>query len=96
MIDWDARFSEPGYAYGIHPNDFLASVVERIPQGPVLSLADGEGRNSVFLAESGYDVTAVDRSAIGIAKAAKLAADRGVAVTSVLADLGEYVIEPSA
>lgn len=96
MIDWDDRFREPGYAYGTQPNDFLASVVDQIPRGAVLSLADGEGRNSVFLAECGHDVTAVDRSAVGVAKAAELAADRGVAISSVLADLAQYVIQPDA
>ncbi len=57
---WDERYREPGYAYGSNPNDFLASVADRIPQGPVLCLAEGEGRNGVFLASRGHAVTAVD------------------------------------
>ena len=52
--DWDARFSEPGYAYGTEPNDFLREAAERIPRGPVLCLGEGEGegegRNATVLA----------------------------------------------
>lgn len=91
---WDERFSEPGFAYGTEPNEFLASVAGRIPSGRVLSLAEGEGRNAVFLAGLGYDVTAVDASAVGLAKAEGLAAERGVAITTVNADLTEFEIEP--
>lgn len=91
---WDERFSEPGYAYGTEPNEFLASVADRIPGGRVLSLAEGEGRNAVFLAGVGYDVTAVDTSSVGLAKAESLAADRGVVITTVNADLTELEIEP--
>ena len=47
---WDERFSEPGFAYGTEPNDFLVSVADRIPRGKVLCLAEGEGRNAVYLA----------------------------------------------
>jgi len=91
---WDERFSEPGYAYGTEPNGFLASVADRIPPGRVLSLAEGEGRNAVFLAGLGYEVTAVDASKVGLAKAERLAAERGVAITTVHADLADFEIEP--
>jgi len=93
---WDERFSEPGYAYGTEPNGFLESVVERIPPGNVLCLAEGEGRNAVFLAELGYEVTAVDTSTIGLAKAETLARNRGFTIETVLADLEDYSIEPGA
>jgi SAM-dependent methyltransferase len=93
---WDERFSEPGYAYGTEPNQFLASVVERIPKGRVLCLAEGEGRNAVFLASCGYEVTAVDASRVGLAKAQALANQRGVQLETVHADLGEIEIEPGA
>ena len=93
---WDERYSEPGYAYGTEPNGFLASVVDRIPEGRVLCLAEGEGRNAVFLAGRGYDVTAVDASSIGLTKANKLAAERGVTITTINADLTEFDIEPDA
>lgn len=90
MNPWDERFSQPGYAYGTEPNTFLASVAHRIPPGRVLSLGDGEGRNGVYLAAQGFDVVAVDASAVGLAKARQLAADRGVTLRTVHADLAEY------
>lgn len=91
-MDWDERFSEPGFTYGTEPNDFLASVSARIPKGKVLSLAEGEGRNAVYLASLGCEVTAVDASPVGLKKAADLASARSVAITTVLADLEEYDI----
>jgi len=90
---WDKRFSEPGYAYGTDPNRFLASVADRIPRGTVLCLAEGEGRNAVYLASLGYQVTAVDTSTVGLAKAEALAHERGVSIETVNADLAEYPIE---
>jgi SAM-dependent methyltransferase len=93
---WDERFSEPGYAYGTDPNAFLESVADRIPRGRVLSLAEGEGRNATFLSGFGHDVTAVDTSSVGLAKVHALAAERGVTVTTVNADLAEFEIEPGA
>jgi SAM-dependent methyltransferase len=91
---WDQRYSAAGYAYGRAPNEFLAARVDAIPPGPVLDLGCGEGRNAVFLAERGYAVTAVDQSAAGLRKAEQLAAERGVAITTVQADLGKFVIRP--
>lgn len=91
---WDERFAEPGYAYGTKPNDFLAAHAAQIPPGRVLCLAEGQGRNAVWLAQQGYEVTAVDLSAVGSAKAQQLAAERGVSITTIQADLADYVIEP--
>jgi SAM-dependent methyltransferase len=93
---WDERYSEAGYIYGEEPNQFLASVAGGIPPGPVLCLGEGEGRNSVFLAGLGRRVVAVDRSAVGLAKARRLAESRGVLVETVQADLAEFAIEPGA
>lgn len=93
---WDKRFSEPGFAYGTEPNSFLASVACRIPSGRVLCLAEGEGRNAVFLAGQGFKVTAVDTSTVGLAKAETLARERGVAIETVNADLAEFTIEPNS
>ena len=92
---WDERYSEEEYVYGTDPNEFLASMFKRIPKGRVLCLADGEGRNSVFLAEQGYEVTAVDASSVGIEKGRRLAAERGVQVETIHADLGEFDIQPN-
>jgi SAM-dependent methyltransferase len=93
---WDERFSEPGYAYGTAPNEFVASVATRIPGGRVLCLAEGEGRNAVHLAGLGYQVTAVDASRVGLAKMQALANRRGVEVQTVRADLTEYEIDAGA
>ena len=93
---WDECYAEPGYAYGTAPNDFLAAVVDRIPDGRVLCLAEGEGRNATFLAQWERQVTAVDASAVGMAKAAALAAERGVKLDTVVADLATYELQPGA
>lgn len=93
---WDERFGGEEYAYGKEPNEFVSSVASWIPMGRVLCLAEGEGRNAVFLAERGYAVTAVDGSAVGLDKANRLAAERGVSIETVHADLAEYQIEPAA
>jgi len=87
---WDERYSEPFVSYGTEPNDFLREVAGRIPQGPVLCLAEGEGRNAVYLAERGHEVTAVDLSEVGLANAQALARERGVEITTVLADLAAH------
>ena len=92
-VNWDERYSEPGYAYGTAPNEFLVSVAKRLPRGKVLSLAEGEGRNAVYLASLGFEVTGVDGSAVGLRKAQALAAAHGVAITTILADLGTFRIE---
>lgn len=91
---WDERYSQSEYVYGTEPNEFLASVADRIPPGPVLTLAEGEGRNGLFLAGLGYDVTAVDQSEVGLAKARRLAEERGLAIRTQQADLGDYAIQP--
>ncbi len=93
---WDERYSEPGYVYGKEPNEFLVSVASRIPAGPVLSLAEGEGRNAVYLAGRGHSVRAVDSSRVGLAKAMQLAAEREVLLETTCADLSDYGIEPGA
>ena len=92
--DWDARYSEPGYAYGTEPNDFLVEVAERIPRGPVLCLGEGEGRNAVFLAGRGFEATAVDSSRAGLVKAEALARERGVRIVTIPADVTNFAIMP--
>ena len=92
-MDWDERYGEPGFAYGTAPNEFIASVADRIPQGKILSLAEGEGRNAVYLASLGYEVTGVDGSEVGLRKAVELATERGVSITTIHADLSTFEIE---
>lgn len=93
---WDRRYSAPAYAYGTEPNGFLVEVAVRIPAGPVLCLAEGEGRNAVWLAARGHAVTAVDSSATGLAKAASLARSRAVHIETIVADLSSFAIAPGA
>jgi SAM-dependent methyltransferase len=87
---WDERYNTEEYAYGTKPNEFLESTVQFIPKGHVLSLAEGEGRNAVFLAQQGYSVTAVDSSIVGLNKAKKLAKEKGVTLEFIHADLADY------
>ncbi|HKR02074.1 MAG TPA: class I SAM-dependent methyltransferase [Pyrinomonadaceae bacterium] len=87
---WDERYSTEEYAYGTKPNEFLEENISYIPKGKVLSLAEGEGRNAVFLAKQGYSVTAVDGSLVGLNKARKLAEENGVVVEFIHADLADY------
>ena len=89
---WDARYGEPGFAYGTTPNDFLASAASFFQSGPILCLAAGEGRNAVWLARQGFEVTAVDSSSVGMEKAQQLAADHGVTIEAVVADLAQWDI----
>lgn len=97
MSMWDERYGAEGFFYGTEPNDFLREAAARIPkEGPVLCLAEGEGRNAVFLARLGYDVTAVDQSPVGLEKARRLADESGVSLHTVVADLADYAIEPEA
>lgn len=87
---WDERYSTEEYAYGTAPNEFLVKNAHHIPKGKVLSLAEGEGRNAVFLAQQGYSVTAVDASLVGLNKARKLAEKKGVIVEFIHASLADY------
>lgn len=93
---WDRRYGALDYAYGTEPNTFVAECSVHLPPGPVLCLGEGEGRNAVFLARRGHAVTAVDQSAVGLAKARALAARHGVALTTVAADLAGFAIVPGS
>lgn len=88
---WNDRYSTEDYLYGTEPNDFLRAQAELFAQGGrVLCLGEGEGRNAVYLAEQGLEVTAVDSSSVGLAKAQRLAQSRGVSITTVEADLADF------
>lgn len=88
---WDTRFKSDDYVFGTAPNAFLARQRDRLMRFPaparVLSVADGEGRNSVWMAEQGLQVTAFDLSPVGVAKAERLAATRGVKVGFEVGDV---------
>lgn len=88
---WDERYASADYVYGIEPNDFLREQAHHItPGGRVLCIADGEGRNGVYLARLGYDVTSVDASRVGLDKAAALATSHSVSITTIHADLADF------
>jgi len=95
MNSWDEKYGAPGHYYGTEPNRFLREHHAVIPAGgAVLCLAEGEGRNAVFLAQQGYRVLAVDQSPVGLHKAERLATERGVEIETIVADLADYRIEP--
>jgi SAM-dependent methyltransferase len=89
---WEQRFSAETYIYGTDPNEFLRNNVSMLPFGTALCLAEGEGRNAVFLAESGYEAHSVDLTEAGVAKTLSLAAQRGVQVEAVVGDLAVFDI----
>ncbi len=93
---WNARYAEEGWAYGTEPNAFVRECAPLLPAGPALCLGEGQGRNAVFLAGRGFAVTALDQSPVGLARARSLAAERGVALTTVVADLETFAIAPRA
>jgi len=94
---WDARFAGDDYIFGTAPNVFLASQRPRLLAGQrALSIADGEGRNSVWLAQRGLVVTAFDIAPRGVAKARALAARAGVAVDYHVASVEDWPWTPEA
>jgi len=89
-IRWNTRYQEAGdeYLFGTEPSRFLAHRAGLLRNGrTALCVADGEGRNSVWLAEQGLEVTAVEISAVAVEKARRLAAGRGVAIDFLQADM---------
>jgi len=88
---WDARYEENELVWSAEPNLFLPPIVDGLDPGAALDLACGEGRNAIWLAREGWDVTGVDFSSVGIEKAKKIAGD--TAVDWVVADVTSYVPE---
>jgi SAM-dependent methyltransferase len=91
---WDERYAGPELVWGSGPNCFVAEELATLPPGRAIDLGTGEGRNAIWLAERGFTVTAVDFSRVGLARAAGLAAGRGVSVDWVHADLLDYQPTP--
>jgi len=88
---WEARYAVPDYAFGKDPNEFLRSCKRLLPpSGRALAVADGEGRNGVWLAAQGLDVVSVDFSPSAQNKARALAAERHVNVTFMQADVHKW------
>jgi SAM-dependent methyltransferase len=85
---WEERYGVADYVFGTEPNYFLASCKALLPaSGKALAVADGEGRNGVWLAEQGLDVLSIEFSPSALRKAEGLAKRRGVAVTFLRADV---------
>ncbi len=87
---WDQRYESDALAYGGSANDFLAEQVGQLRPGTCLCLAEGQGRNAVWLAEQGFAVTAVDQSSVGMARALELAASKSVTIDTEVADLSFF------
>jgi 2-polyprenyl-3-methyl-5-hydroxy-6-metoxy-1,4-benzoquinol methylase len=91
LIMWNQRYDQDEFVYGTNPNDFLKENYQTIPKGgKVLCLAEGEGRNAVYLALQGYQVTAVDLSEVGLQKAKALAEKNGVEIETIVSDLEHF------
>ncbi|MBB5986106.1 class I SAM-dependent methyltransferase [Sphingobium lignivorans] len=90
MQSWDERFGQADLAYGDGPNDFLAEQVGALTPGNCLCIAEGQGRNAVWLASQGFAVTAMDQSPVGMARARALAARQGVALATETGDLSTW------
>jgi 2-polyprenyl-3-methyl-5-hydroxy-6-metoxy-1,4-benzoquinol methylase len=87
---WDERYGTEELIWKAEPNRFLVEELDALPPGRALDVACGEGRNAVWLASKGWRVTGADFSRAGLAKAQRLATDRGVKVTWVEADVVEW------
>jgi 2-polyprenyl-3-methyl-5-hydroxy-6-metoxy-1,4-benzoquinol methylase len=87
---WDARYAELELVSTVAPNRFLVEIADDLMPGRALDLAAGAGRNAVWLARQGWEVTAVDFSGEGLRRAEALAAHHGVKIATVRADLIEY------
>lgn len=91
MTDWNKKYNEQGEGSQL-PSWLLTELILTLPAGRALDVAAGRGRNSILLAQHGYDVDALDSSAVAIAKGGKLADEAGVSVNFINADLEHYTI----
>ncbi|MGE0308872.1 MAG: class I SAM-dependent methyltransferase [Acidimicrobiia bacterium] len=89
---WEARYGVDHYVFGTEPNQFLRTAVTSLRPGSALCLAEGEGRNAVFLAAAGFEVHSVDLAEAGVAKTHRLASDRGLTVCAWVGDLSTFDI----
>ncbi len=97
MNFWDQNYAVAGYKYGTAPNAFLVSEAHRLrPASEVLVPGDGEGRNSVWLAQQGHRVIAMDGSVVGLQKAQALATERGVVIATAHGDLADWAPAPAS
>ena len=93
---WNEKYANTDYAYGTEPNEFLVSAVAKLKRGETLSLAEGEGRNAVWLAQQGFTVSSIEQSEKGVAKTLRLALQRGVIVMAERGELETFNIQPNS
>lgn len=93
---WDGRYAEKELVWSAGPNQFLPAQVDGVSPGRAVDLGCGEGRNAIWLAEQGWQVTGVDFSEVAIDKATQIAMRRGVAVDWVCADATSWQPPPQA
>jgi SAM-dependent methyltransferase len=93
---WDARYKSEEYAYGKEPNNFFREWLQKFTPGSILLPADGEGRNGVFAAQSGWKTTSFDLSVEGKLKAMNLAKEKNVLINYIVGDLEELDFEPGS
>jgi len=94
---WNTKYDQAAYVYGTEPCRWLKMNEENLPRsGHALAIADGEGRNGVYLAGLGLEVTSVDLSSVGLSKAQALAASRQLRIQTIQADLESYPIAPES
>ena len=84
---WNQRYAADAFAYGTKPNDFLVQNLNLLPKGKILFVAEGKGRNAVFAAKNGFDVSAFDYSEAGREKALQLAQEKGVTIDYLVSDV---------
>jgi SAM-dependent methyltransferase len=90
---WDERYKDTEFAYGKEPNVFFKEWISTLEPGSILMPADGEGRNGVFAATLGWEVTSFDLSVEGQSKALQLAKEQGVALTYIVGDFEQLDFE---
>jgi SAM-dependent methyltransferase len=92
QLSWDERYNTPDYVYGKEPNLYFQSFIDSRPPGRILLPGEGEGRNAVYAARSGWTVDACDQSTVARDKALRLASEAGVVIHYSIADLLQWNI----
>ncbi|HAF28893.1 MAG TPA: SAM-dependent methyltransferase [Bacteroidales bacterium] len=87
---WDSKYNSDQYMYGLQPNVFLKEYLEKTPPGKILLPGDGEGRNAVFAAKLGWEVTSFDSSKSAKDKALRMAKEYNVQITYINADVEKF------
>ncbi len=91
---WNSKFSREGFLYGLKPNSFIASKANFfLENAKILCLGEGEGRNAVFLAKKGFDVTAIDASDIGLSKLQQRAKEENLNIKTICMDLNDWKVK---